>query len=95
MLVMMLVASAKEEDVTTGCGLSKERGHVISMLMLVLLVVTAEEEDVTAGCGLSKERGHVFSMMIVVNYRERYTNITMECGLREGEKEGCTLIVVG
>ena len=30
-----------------------------------------------------------FSMLIVVNYRERYTNITVECGLREGERGLC------
>ena len=57
--------------------------------LIVMLVANAEEEDVTTGCGLSKERGHVFSMLIVVNYRERYTNITVECGLREGERGLC------
>ena len=31
-----------------------------------------------------------FSMLIVVvNYRERYTYITVECGLREGERGLC------
>ena len=32
-MLVMLVASTEEEDVTIGCGLSKERGHVISKLI--------------------------------------------------------------
>lgn len=35
LMLVMLVANAEEQDITIGCGLSKEKGYVLSMLIVV------------------------------------------------------------